>query len=113
MITRGFGFRLDIESAGTRSFYTDSNGVRRWKDSDKPVQDMYPQNSTDHIPDAKKMVRITGCKDSHRWYSNMIGQTVPYLGTTDTGEYKTREPSGMVNFVLVGDAELVEVSPDV
>jgi hypothetical protein len=48
-----------------------------------------------------------------RWYKGMIGETVPYLGTMrNPAEYKSREPSGLINFVQIKDAEIVEIEPD-
>lgn len=42
-----------------------------------------------------------------RWYRDLIGQTVPFLGDVGT-EYKSREPAGFVNFVQYEDAEIIE-----
>lgn len=56
-----------------------------------------------------KKLLITQCRDSMRWYSGMIGQTVPYLG--DMGdEYKSREPSGYINFVQYQDSTIINTS---
>jgi hypothetical protein len=49
---------------------------------------------------------IKQCKDGHRWYADLVGQTVPYLGTVGT-EYKSKEPAGYINFVQFEDAEVV------
>jgi len=52
-------------------------------------------------------LKIIQCPDPMRWYRDLIGQTVPFL--EDMGnEYKSREPSGYVNFVQHDDAEIVE-----
>jgi len=37
----------------------------------------------------------------------MIGQRVPFLGDVGWGEYKSREPSGYINFVQHKDAEII------
>ena len=52
---------------------------------------------------------IKSCKDRIRWYVNLIGQTVDYLG--DVGnEWNSREPNyGYINFVQYYDAEIVIV----
>ena len=51
-------------------------------------------------------ILIKQCPDGHRWYSNLIGETVPYLG--DMGdEYRSREPVGYINFVQYRDGEVV------
>lgn len=51
---------------------------------------------------------ITQCKDPMRWYAGMVGELVECLGYAGNGEYKSREPSGCVNFVLVGDCIVVD-----
>lgn len=56
-------------------------------------------------------LKIKRCGDSMRWYKDLIGQTVPYLGTMrNPSEYKSREPSGLINFVQIADAEIVEIN---
>lgn len=55
---------------------------------------------------AGKALLIKGCSDPLRWYANMIGRIVPFLG--DVGdEYKSREPAGFVNFVQYEDASIL------
>ena len=55
-----------------------------------------------------KKLLIKDCKDPLRWYADLIGQTVEYLG--DAGnEWKSREPAGYINFVQYCDAEIVIV----
>ncbi len=51
---------------------------------------------------------IKQCPDAQRWYSGMIGQRVPLLDDAGWGEYKSREPSGYINFVQHKDAEIIE-----
>ena len=58
----------------------------------------------------KQMLMITGCSNSSFWYAGKVGAVVDYLGL-DRDEYITREPSGFVNIVKVGDAEVVDVVP--
>lgn len=41
-----------------------------------------------------------------RWYSNLVGQEVPFLGDAG-GEYRSREPEGYVNFVQYADAKII------
>lgn len=54
-----------------------------------------------------KVLIIKQCPDGMRWYFNMIGETVAYLG--DVGdEYKSREPAGHINFVQYADADILE-----
>lgn len=55
----------------------------------------------------KKTLLITQCKDPHRWYADMIGKEVPYLGDTGT-EYKSKEPAGYTNFVQYEDSAILE-----
>lgn len=54
----------------------------------------------------KKFIKITGCTDGMRWYSSHVGAEFPLLAT-DSEEYKTREPAGYINFVLLKDAEII------
>jgi hypothetical protein len=56
----------------------------------------------------KKQLRITGCRDALMWYANLVGQTVPYLGTWPEG-YRSREPAGYINVVRFEDAEVIDV----
>jgi hypothetical protein len=54
-----------------------------------------------------RKILIIKCTDPLRWYVDKVGELVPFLG--DVGnEYKSREPSGCVNFVQYEDAEIVE-----
>ena len=55
------------------------------------------------------MLRITACSDPLLWYADQIGQLVPYEG--DDGQYgfRSREPSGYVNFVKREDAQPTKV----
>ena len=55
-----------------------------------------------------KQILIKKCNDPQKWYADMIGWAVPYLGDTET-EFKSREPSGYVNFVDHHDGEIVEL----
>ncbi len=50
---------------------------------------------------------IKKSSDPQRWYSKLVGKTLPFLGNAGNGEYKSREPSGYVNFVRQGDAEII------
>jgi len=55
-----------------------------------------------------KKLLIKQCPDRMRWYADLVGQYVDYLG--DVGdEYKSREQSGCTNFVQYEDAEIVDV----
>jgi hypothetical protein len=56
-----------------------------------------------------KVLIITGCKDSMRWYSGLVGKAVPYLGEDDL-EFRSREPEGYINFVQLTDATVIDVS---
>lgn len=60
------------------------------------------------FPNTKKVLLITKCQDSLKWYSHLIGKYVP-LHDVETIEYKSREPSGYVNFVSLDDAKIVDV----
>lgn len=54
-----------------------------------------------------KALLIKQCPDSMRWYSNLIGQCVPFV--RDVGdEYQSREPAGYTNFVQYKDAEIIQ-----
>jgi len=55
-----------------------------------------------------KKLLINQCPDPMRWYAPLVGQYVEYIG--DVGdEYKSREQSGLINFVQYDDAEIVDV----
>ena len=51
-------------------------------------------------------LKIVKCNDPLMWYSDKIGELVPYLGDTGS-EYRSREGAGYVNFVKREDAEVV------
>ena len=55
------------------------------------------------------MLRIKDCSDGQLWYSGHTGQLVPHLGWTPGDGYRSREPSGYVNFVRTQDAEPTHV----
>jgi hypothetical protein len=38
-ITGGFGFTMDLERAAMRQWYMGRDGVKRWADTDTPVED--------------------------------------------------------------------------
>lgn len=54
---------------------------------------------------------ITGCDDSMLWYSNKIGDIVPFI-SADTDPkgpiYWSREPAGYRNIVFQKDAKIVQ-----
>lgn len=51
---------------------------------------------------------IHSCTDGMLWYSNMIGQTVPYVRTiAHEGIYISKEPAGYTNIVHMKDAKIV------
>lgn len=59
-----------------------------------------------------KALLITDCHDSLMWYSDIIGQVVPYVRQyDDEGYYMSREPAGFINIVYFKDAITIEV-PD-
>ena len=53
-------------------------------------------------------LKIVRCSDSQMWYSDKIGQYVPFLGYIES-DYKSREPAGYVNIVRRSDAVLEEI----
>ena len=54
-----------------------------------------------------KNIKIISCNDSSKWYASLVGQVIPLLEEEEQ-EYKSREPSGFINFVSKVDAELTE-----
>lgn len=58
-----------------------------------------------------KMLRIIGCDDPMMWYADMVGELVPYCGKWREA-YKSREPTGYINRVEFGDAEIVTLESD-
>jgi hypothetical protein len=56
-------------------------------------------------------IKVLRCADAQRWYADCIGQVFERLPDAyeEVGkEWKTREPSGLINFVRFTDGELVE-----
>lgn len=56
-----------------------------------------------------KALRITGCTDPQMWYSDRIGDVVPYLGIWPESGYKSLDNGGYSNVVRFKDAEVVTV----
>ena len=54
-------------------------------------------------------IKIIKCNDGHKWYSSLVGQTVP-LVSVESNEYMSKEPAGYINFVAKDDAVLVDVA---
>lgn len=53
-------------------------------------------------------LKIVKCNDDLRWYSGGVGETVDFVGLTlNPCEYKSYEPSGLVNFVHINDARII------
>lgn len=58
-------------------------------------------------PSPSKVLLITG-GDGLMWYSEMIGQEVPYCGVWRHEGYWSREPAGYSNIVLFKDAKVID-----
>lgn len=56
-----------------------------------------------------KNIKIISCDDSKKWYAPLVGQVVPLIEEEEQ-EYKSREPSGFINFVSKSDAEVTEAN---
>ena len=56
-----------------------------------------------------KNIKIVSCDDSNKWYASFVGQVVPLIEEEEQ-EYKSREPSGFINFVSKSDAEVTEAN---
>lgn len=56
-----------------------------------------------------RVLRIQRCSDPMMWYRNMVGQFAPYIGWDAIDGYKSREPTGYINFIRPSDAEPTEV----
>ncbi len=56
-----------------------------------------------------KNIKIISCDDSKKWYASLVGQVVPLIEEEEQ-EYKSREPSGFINFVSKSDAEVTEAN---
>ena len=55
-----------------------------------------------------QVLKIIKCTDPLRWYSDKVGEIVPFL--KDTGdEYESREPLGYINYVQYEDAEIINI----
>lgn len=55
------------------------------------------------------VLRIKQCSDSMRWYRNMVGQHVPFIGWNAADGFSSRERAGHLNFILTQDAEPTHV----
>ena len=56
----------------------------------------------------KKVILIKQCSDHKLWYSEMVGQEVPYVRTYHFEQiYVSREPDGYSNIVYMKDADLI------
>ena len=58
------------------------------------------------------LIKILKCGDPQKWYSDIVGEVIPYTGTvsTMTGiEYRCRESAGYTNFVSGEDAVVVHL----
>ena len=53
-----------------------------------------------------RQLKITGCNDAQKWYSDMIGKTIPFVREIDD-YFLSLEPSGYVNIVKKKDAEII------
>lgn len=53
-----------------------------------------------------KAIKITGCTDPLMWYSDKVGETVPFLREED-GTYWSVEDEGFTNIVKKEDAEII------
>tara|TARA_R110000868_G_scaffold9000_10_gene45709 strand:+ start:52467 stop:52952 length:486 start_codon:yes stop_codon:yes gene_type:complete len=55
-----------------------------------------------------KMIKILKCNDSKKWYASRVGDTIEYSGALrgpdGSIEYRCRDNSGYINFVLGEDA---------
>lgn len=55
-----------------------------------------------------KKIKITSCDDAMMWYSDKVGETVPYLG--EEGDiYWSREDAGFKNRVNKEHGKIIEV----
>tara|TARA_R110000822_G_scaffold80320_3_gene191448 strand:+ start:10086 stop:10325 length:240 start_codon:yes stop_codon:yes gene_type:complete len=52
-------------------------------------------------------IKILRCLDPNKWYSSLVGESVPYHGDTST-EYESREPEGYINFISKLDSILID-----
>jgi len=57
------------------------------------------------VPEAKKMLRINKCDDPLMWYSDKVGEYVPYISTEEE-IYWSREDAGFRNAVKREDADV-------
>lgn len=63
------------------------------------------------IPVIKRSLKIIKCSDSLMWYSNLVGQVVPYVREYSDC-YMSREPAGYLNIVKLEDAEIIDEEID-
>jgi hypothetical protein len=58
-----------------------------------------------------KALKIIRCSDPLMWYCSKVGETVLLVREYEDC-YMSREPAGYLNIVKLGDAEIVEISPE-
>lgn len=69
---------------------------------------MYLRNKENQGENKMKTLLIERCQDDLRWYANLVGKQVPFLGDTGT-EYKSRETEGYIYFVQYEDAKIIDM----
>jgi hypothetical protein len=59
------------------------------------------------------LLKVLDCQDPLMWYAGRVNEYVPYLARSSS-EWKSREPSGYVNFIAAKNARIVHVlvTPD-
>lgn len=55
---------------------------------------------------------IINCNDPAKWYSNQIGKRAPFLGIVKVDGFRTKETSGLTNFISLGDAKLIYIEEE-
>jgi hypothetical protein len=62
-----------------------------------------------------ELVKVTGCKDPHRWYADYVGMTFvrlkDFMSPAGTSEWKVRTLDGTSNFIQTCDGHIVESLP--
>jgi len=73
---------------------------------------LYPRIAETMVAYLKQKLLITGVRDPLMWYADKVGELVPFVGMVEDGDYYSREPSGYINIVRKGDAEVELVFED-
>lgn len=101
--------KLDFITSGQTNLATHlAESYEAWKDDRAELNNEFKARNqkVNELKHEGVALLITQCPDSQRWYSALVGKSVPYL--SDNGhEYVSRQEAGHINFVQYEDARIV------